>query len=149
MRRAPQETRTYFLTIVTAQRRRIFQVSNTAQMMLEHLQEQRRKNRLELYAFVIMPDHVHMLLTPAHDVSLEKAVQYIKGGFSFLLKSKLDVWERDYNESQVTTEDQFQGFRTYIEANPVRAHLVTEAEEYPHSSFGRMNTVDGAPIWLT
>jgi putative transposase len=105
MRRAPQQTRTYFLTFVTAQRRRIFQVTNTADMMSSHLQNQRDKSRIEIYAFVIMPDHLHMLLTPAYDVSLEKAAQFIKGGFSFLLKSKLDVWERGYNEVQVTTAD--------------------------------------------
>jgi putative transposase len=44
-----------------------------------------------LHAFVIMPDHFHALITPAENVSLEKAMQYIKGGFSFRLKSKHDV----------------------------------------------------------
>jgi putative transposase len=40
-----------------------------------------------------MPDHVHVLLTPAHDVSLEKALQFMKGGFSFRLKSRfLGAW---------------------------------------------------------
>jgi len=33
-----------------------------------------------------MPDHFHLLITPAHEVSLEKAVQLIKGGFSFRAK---------------------------------------------------------------
>jgi putative transposase len=149
MRRAPQETRTYLLTLVTAQRRRILQVANTAHMMVEHLQEQRRKRRLGLHAFVVMPDHLHLLLTPAEDVSLEKTVQYIKGGFSFLLKSKLDVWERGYNEVQVKTHEQFTAFRTYIEENPVRAHLVAAAGEYPHSSISQPGSVDPRPFWLT
>jgi putative transposase len=149
MRRAPQETRTYFLTFVTAQRRRLFQVTNTADMMREHLQQQRRKNRLELYAFVIMPDHVHMLLTAAHNVSLEKAAQYIKGGFSFLLGSKLDVWERGYNETQVKTPDQFQAFQSYIEENPARARLVSATADYLHSSSTQRDTVDGCPLWLS
>lgn len=149
MRRAAQETRTYFLTLVAAQRRRIFQVTSVADLMLDHLQNQRRKGRFELYAFVIMPDHLHLLLTPACDISLEKAVQFIKGGFSFLLKGKLDVWERGYNEVQVKNPEQFEAFRTYIEENPVRAHLVPAAAEYQHSSAASLQSVDGCPAWLT
>lgn len=148
MRRAPQETRTYFLTLVTAQRRRIFQVTKTADLMLDHLQNQRRKGRFELYAFVIMPDHLHLLLTPAHDVSLEKAMQFIKGGFSFLLKSRLDVWERSHNEVQVQSSEQFEAFRAYIEENPVRARLVAARGEFPHSSAANGQMVDGCPEWL-
>jgi putative transposase len=149
MRRAAQETRTYFLTLVTAQRRRIFQVTNTADMLLEHLQCQRRKGRFELYAFVIMPDHVHLLLTPAVNVSLEKAVQFIKGGFSFLLNSKLDVWERSYNEVQITMPEQFESIRMYIEENPVRARLVSTSDEYSHSSAAVGQSLDECPGWLT
>jgi hypothetical protein len=54
-----------------------------------------------------MPDHFHALITPAPEVSLEKAMQFIKGGFSFRLKSKHDVWMRSFNESQIMTEEKF------------------------------------------
>lgn len=54
-----------------------------------------------------MPDHAHLLLTPAPEVSLEKAMQYIKGGFSFRLKSKLDVWERSYDSRRITDLDDY------------------------------------------
>jgi putative transposase len=70
---------------VTANRRRLFQVETAAQLMLDVLHGYRIQHRFELHAFVIMPDHVHLLLTPAPDVSLEKALQYVKGGFSFRL----------------------------------------------------------------
>ncbi len=148
MFRAPQETRTYFLTFVTAQRRRLFQVCENAQLMVAHLQESREKKRFALYGFVIMPDHVHLLLIPAEDVSLEKAVQFIKGGFSYRLKSKVDVWERGYNEVQVKAVDQFEAFRGYIEQNPVRKGMVREAAEYPYSSAGRIGDVDARPEWF-
>ena len=92
MRLAPQETRTYFVTAVTAQRRSLFQVTATAELLQRTTLAYRSQGRFLLHAFVIMPDHFHALITPAPDVSLEKAMQYIKGGFSFRLKSKLDVW---------------------------------------------------------
>ena len=65
MQPAPQELRTYFITTVTASRRRLFQVEQNAILFLEVVEEQRIKKRLQLHAFVVMPDHVHMLLTPA------------------------------------------------------------------------------------
>jgi putative transposase len=145
MIRAPQELRTYFITAVTANRRRLFQVETTADLMLEILQHYRAQGRFVLHAFVMMPDHLHLLLTPAPDVSLEKAVQFIKGGFSFRLKSKLDVWERSYNEVQILSLEKFEACKRYIEENPVKAGLSPTAEEYRYSSAGRMAEVDLMP----
>jgi putative transposase len=68
MKLAPQELRTYFVTTVTANRRRLFQVSEAADLMLEVLQHYRKQNKFALHGFVIMPDHLHLLLTPAFDV---------------------------------------------------------------------------------
>ena len=87
-----------------------------------------------MHAFVIMPDHFHALITPAPDVSLEKAMQFIKGGFSFRLKSKHDVWERSFNESQISTEEKFLSCVCYIEENPVRRGLASTPQEYAFSS---------------
>ena len=81
-----------------------------------------------------MPDHLHALITPAPDVSLEKAMQFIKGGFSFRLKSKLDVWMRSFNESQISTEEKFTSCVRYIEENPVRRRLAATTAAYPFSS---------------
>jgi putative transposase len=85
---SPQESRTYFTTFSTAGRGRLFQVEETARLMVEALQVYRRKGSFAVHAFVVMPDHVHVLLTPAAEVSLETAMQLMKGGFSFRLKSK-------------------------------------------------------------
>jgi putative transposase len=81
-----------------------------------------------------MPDHLHALLTPAPDVSLEKAMQYIKGGFSFRLKSKLDVWMRSFNETQIQTGEKFLSCLRYIEENPVRRGLPSTPQAHPFSS---------------
>ena len=144
---APQENRTYFLTFVCAQRRRLFQVERNAELMMSVLQTNRAKSRFELHAYVIMPNHAHLILTPAPDVSLEKAVQFIKGGFSFLLKSKMDVWERGYNETRVRDAEAFSSIRTYIEANPVRKHLCGMPLEFRFSSAWPGASGDPPPEW--
>jgi len=145
---APQEIRTYFVTTVTASRRRLFQVHQNAELLIDTLQDQRSKDRFTLHAFVVMPDHVHLMLTPAPDVSLEKAMQYIKGGFSFRLKSKFDVWQRSYDSRRILDAGDFAERAHYIQENPVRAHIATQADSYPFSSAGRLNLVDAPPPHL-
>jgi putative transposase len=137
MHLSPQEIRTYLVTAVTAQRRRLFQVTANAELFQETIFDYRVQERFLLHAFVIMPDHFHALITPATEVSLEKAVQFIKGGFSFRLKSKMDVWMRSFNESRIATKEDFVRCVRYIEENPVRARLVSVASEYPYNSAGR------------
>lgn len=61
-----------------------------------------------------MPDHVHLILTPTYEVSLEKAMQYIKGNFSFRLKSKLDIWERSYTNHRITDRRDYITHTNYI-----------------------------------
>ncbi len=61
-------------------------------------------------------------------------MQYIKGGFSFRLKSKLDVWMRGFNETQILSAEKFTAVVRYIEENPVRRGLAQTAGEYPYSS---------------
>jgi putative transposase len=137
MRFAPQETRTYMVTAVTAERRSLFQVTDTAALLERTLLDYCSQGKFLLHAFVIMPEHFHALITPAPDVSLEKAMQFIKGGFSFRLKSKHDVWMRSFNESQILSEEKFVSCVRYIEENPVRRGLVTTAQAYPFNSVGR------------
>jgi len=134
VRLAPQETRTCFVTAVTAQRRSLFQVTANAELLQRTILEYRRQGRFLLHAFVIMPEHFHALFTPAPEVSLEKAVQFIKGGFSFRAKSKLDVWMRSFNETQIMTKEKYIHCVSYIENNPVRRGLALTPEMYPFGS---------------
>ncbi|MGO9088987.1 MAG: transposase [Candidatus Sulfotelmatobacter sp.] len=73
---------TFFVTFSTFQRRRFFVVENYARLFLKTLYGYRRLGKFELHAFVLMPDHVHLLLTPAADVTLERVMQLVKGGYS-------------------------------------------------------------------
>jgi putative transposase len=147
MRFAPQETRTYLVTAVTAERRSLFQVRATAELLERTVLDYHSQGKFLLHAFVIMPDHFHALITPAPDVSLEKAMQYIKGGFSFRLKSKHEIWMRSFNESQISTEEKFVSCARYIEGNPVRRGIVTTPEAYRFCS-AACGSLDPMPLHL-
>ena len=72
---------TYFVTSAAFNRRRLFQVAATAELFLDRLQRYRKDGHYKLHAFVVMPDHMHLLLTPL-GTTIERVVGLIKGGFS-------------------------------------------------------------------
>jgi putative transposase len=125
---------TFFLTAVTHNRRRLFQVDANATLFTNTLQHYRAEGLYKLHAFVVMPDHVHLLLTTG---DLATSMQRIKGGFSHHLASKFPVWQRGFTDHLVMNREQFQSRLEYIHQNPVRAHLVELPEEYPQSSASR------------
>src|ERR1700730_3207230 len=69
---------TYFVTFSTYRRYRLFVVERYARLFLKTTYGYRRQRKFQLHAFVLMPEHVHLLLTPAEDVTLERSVQLIK-----------------------------------------------------------------------
>jgi len=83
----------------------------------------------------VMPDHVHILLTVPGDLSVEKAMQFVKGGFSFRAKRELgfqgEIWQRGFSDVRIADEESFQQHRAYIDNNPVKARLASAPEEYP------------------
>ena len=77
-----------------------------------------------------MPDHVHILVTPAIDVSTSRCIQLIKGGYSFAAKDKKPghIWHSGYHEHRIRDEEDFRAQLLYIAKNPARKRL----EDYPH-----------------
>jgi putative transposase len=140
--------RTFFITSVTAQRRTLFQRDATADLLVKTLLRYRTQGKYLLHEFVVMPDHLHALITPSHEVSLEKAVQFIKGGFSFQLKAKMPIWQASFTNHRIRDEEDFQRHREYIRMNPVRARLVRKPEEYRHSSASGQFALDPMPRGL-
>ena len=80
---------TFSVTFSTFQRRRFFVVENYARLFLKTLYGYRRQGKFELHAFVLMPDHVHLLLTPGANVTLERVMQLVKGGYSHAVGTEI------------------------------------------------------------
>ncbi len=128
---------TYFVTVNCASKRELFRTDVNAALMFSVLQGYRE--HYKLHAFVIMPDHVHVLFTPA--VSLERCMHLIKGGFSYRYHNELGglrgVWQKRYADHRCRDRADFMTHKRYIEENPVKAGLCAVAEEYPWSSVSR------------
>jgi putative transposase len=124
---------TFFVTTATHNRRRLFQVSANAELLIETLQHYRRQGYYKLHAFVVMPDHVHLIVTP-QGLTIERAVGFIKGGFSRRLASKFPVWQRGFTDHRIRDAEDMETRRRYLHMNPVRAGLVAVAVDYRYSS---------------
>ena len=152
MQMAPQEIRTFFVGAVTWGRRAIFRADPIAQLFLDTLQSYRLQRRYLLHKFVLMPEHFHVLLTPAPDVSLEKAIQLIRGGFSYRVKHDmgvaLGIWQPGPTNHRIRDAGDYARHVDYIWQNPVKRHLVENAREYPYSSAFRALEVDPPPPGL-
>jgi putative transposase len=129
---------TYFATFSTRRRRKLFVVENYARMFLKTLYRYRREGRYELHAFVVMPEHVHLLLTPATDIAIERAIQLIKGAYSHELGGVIgrdqEIWERGFTDHRIRNEMDFVHHRNYIHRNPVERRIVTDSTEYRYCS---------------
>ena len=134
---AAQSVRTFFVTSATDGRRALLQSDRMAQLLVDVLAENRRQKRFLLHEFVVMPNHFHLLLTPSAEIPLEKAVQYIKGGFSFRAKREIpfaaEIRQPSFVNHRIRNADEYRNHRNYIWWNPVRAGLCARAEEFAWS----------------
>ena len=114
---------TYAVTLVCAERMRLFQRESNAELMIATLYRYRAGERFLLHGFVVMPDHVHLLFTPA--AALEQVVGLVKGGFSFAVRKQFrgPVWQDGYYVHRVMNAADYQSQLAYIAANPARRRL--------------------------
>ena len=149
---APQDVRTFFISSRTAASAPLFRKPEFAELFVAVLFENRDKQRMLVHEFVVMHDHFHVIITPAPEHSLEKCVQFLKGGFSFQAKKKLgfegEVWQQSFNEHRIKDANDYATHREYTHMNPVRAGYVREKGEYQFSSASGRFVLDPAPEHL-
>ena len=125
-----QSLSTYAITISTFQQHRHFQRTVNAELFIATLFRYRDAGRFKLHAFAVMPDHVHLLITPAVDQSTARCVQLIKGGYSHAVReqSSGEVWHSGYHEHRIRDDEDFRNQSLYIANNPTRKRYA----DYPH-----------------
>jgi putative transposase len=137
------------ITTETWQRRALFRNERWARLLIDTLYHY-RGSAYRLHEFVIMPDHIHALITPI--TSLEKAVQFIKGGFSYRarkeLGSNMEIWQKGFQDQRIRDIADYDVHVNYVRQNPVRKRLCERAEEYPYSSAHASFELDEVPQGL-
>ena len=141
MRDTPE---TYAVTIICAERMRLFQRTANAELFLSTLFRYRDGGRLLLHGFAVMPDHVHLLFSPS--ATLEQTVGLIKGGYSFAVRQQYigPVWQESYYSHRIRDAADFDSQKEYIARNPERRGY----QAYPHVHTRFPSQVDRMPDHL-
>jgi putative transposase len=112
----------------------LLQSERNALLLVDVLLSYMAARKFVVHDFVIMPNHVHVLLTVGREMTIEKAMQLLKGGFSYRLKKEYgyagEVWQRGISEVRVSDQENFWRHQEYIAANPVKAGLAQTTEEF-------------------
>jgi REP-associated tyrosine transposase len=147
-----QTTRTFFVSSATWSRRSLFQSERMARRFLEVLSGYRAQGRYLLHEFVLMREHFHVLISVPPGLSVERAVQLMKGGFSYRAKKELgihgEIWQRGFSDEYVTDAAGYSARCEYIRQNPVRAGFARAPEDYPYGSRGSGVETDPMPEHL-
>ncbi len=130
---------TYFITInVDLTVGKPFIKPELASIMEKSLY-QYHKDKYLLQAYVIMPDHLHLIIKPLGTYTLSKIMQLLKGSTAYLINQKLErsgkFWQQECFDHLIRNAMGFREKWDYIRDNPVKAKLVENAEDYPYSSF--------------
>ena len=96
-----------------------------------------------------MPDHFHLLVTISHGMTIERALQFIKGGFAYRAGKELGmqapVWQKGFSETRIETREAYRNAREYIYSNPVKKGLAVSPSEFPYSSANPTCELDPPP----
>jgi putative transposase len=122
---------TFFVSSQTVERQPFFRHERWAILMQDIFQHYRGESYL-LHAYVVMPDHFHLLISPKG--SLERAMQKIKGGFSFRAKSafgwKYNIWQPWFSDHRIRDAQDWDCHIAYMRHNPVKNKLCLSSEDY-------------------
>lgn len=148
-RRARVPGATYFFTVVLAERGGRLLVENIA-LLRDALRATRRDHPFRIDAMVILPDHLHAVWSlPPGDADFPTRWQLIKSRFSLAvprgerispsreMKGERGIWQRRYWEHLIRDDTDLWNHVEYCHFNPVKHGLVTDAADWPYSTFHR------------
>ena len=120
-------------------RQSIFYTDQDRQYYLERLAFAAKEHDCSIHAYVLMTNHVHLLVSPKAPEGLGKMMQtlgrYYVQYFNYHYKRTGTLWEGRYKASLISSEQYLFSCMRYIELNPVRAGMVENPAEYPWSSY--------------
>jgi len=120
-------------------RQAIFCCNKDYSFYLEKLKAGCEKYGAELHSYVLMTNHVHLMMTPLNEDSISKLMQmqgrYYVQYFNYTYKRTGTLFEGRYKATLIDTERYLLACMRYIELNPVRANMVKGPSDYPWSSY--------------
>ena len=126
----------HFITFSCYHRRPLLATDAPRRLFENALERVRRNFRLRIYAYVVMPEHIHLLVSEPERDTLANAIKSLKQGVSRrLIGDASHFWQKRYYDFNVRNHEQFIEKLHYIHSNPVKRGLCERPEDWPWSSF--------------
>ena len=132
----------YFLTLCTNGRKRVLDNEETMKRVQNFVQESLHRYGVYVDCLVIMPDHVHLIVTLAPE-SENTIGKWVKA-FKAMVARHRFKWQEGYFDHVLRSDESRSEKWEYIRMNPVRAGLVTRPENWPYAQ--QFNRVDGSEL---
>jgi putative transposase len=151
-KRARFEGGYYFFTLVTYNRRKLFQNDIARSYLRQAIEETQSRHPFEIFSFCLLYEHLHCIWKlPQGDCDYSKRWSSIKGLFSMkysklignnievspsrTCKGEVCIWQRRFWEHQIRDEKDLQRHVDYIHYNPVKHNLIQKVEDWPWSTY--------------
>jgi putative transposase len=125
-----------FVTIATKRKQPIFSQKNVAENFVALLRVVCKENNIPLYAYCVMPDHAHFLLSASKTKGIVEFVREIKSRSTKLAWQhgyRGTIWQRSFYDHFLRRDEDCVSVARYIVGNPVRKGIVEHWEDYPFS----------------
>jgi putative transposase len=143
LKRFHHSGQTHFITFCCYRRRKLFLSDASKETFELALERVRRNFQLCVYGYVVMPEHVHLLLSEPDQETLAAAIQSLKQGVSRRLIGEAEhSWQKRYYDSNIRNHRQFIEKLRYVHRNPVSKGLCVRPEDWRWSSFRHYATGD-------
>ena len=139
LRRRQHSGQSHFVTFSCYRRQPNFVNEAVYDLFPVCLDDMRRRFAMRIYGYVVMPEHVHLLLSEPEQGALADAIHHLKLSFTKRLRSRWPgtgpFWQKRYYDRNVRNADEFTVKLRYLHRNPVKRGLVKEAADWRWSSF--------------
>jgi putative transposase len=148
LKRFQQTNQLHFITFSCYKRQPSLHTEEAKDTVQQILEQTRKQQGLRIAAYVIMPEHLHLLTNEPATTTLATFLQIFKQQASRELKSpsQKQLWQRRYYDFNVSSPEKFTEKLQYIHRNPVKRDLVTKPEDYRWSSFNHYATGEPHPV---
>ena len=142
LKRYQQNRDAHFVTFSCDQREPLLAQPGAYEVFEQVLERTRKRHRLLIYGYVLMPEHVHLLTAEPPKTLLETVIKVVKQETSKKLNAagRKHFWLDRYHDFNVFSEEKFKQKLRYLHRNPVKRGMVSKPEEWRWSSFCHYQT---------
>ena len=135
LKRFHDSGQSHFLTFSCYRRRPNFAAPEIYSLFVQSLEFMRQRFEMRIYGYVVMPEHVHLLVSEPDQETLADAMHFLKLSFTKRLHYTGSFWQKRYYDRNVRDAAEFDEKLEYIHRNPVKRGLIQEPTDWKWSSF--------------